>query len=64
LKTVSLQNNNITEEAAEALALVITFNTNLEKLYLGNNNFQLGGIIQIARALKSISLKFWTSITT
>ena len=54
LKLINLQSNNITEEAAKALASTISSNTGLEELYLGNNQLQLG-VIKIATALKSIS---------
>ena len=54
LKCINLQSNNITEKAAEALASVISSNTRLEELYLGNNQLQLG-VIKIANALKNIS---------
>ena len=54
LKVLDLQSNNITEEAAEALASIISSNTELEELYLGNNLLQLG-VIKISTALKDIS---------
>ena len=54
LKCFNLQNNNITEEAAEAFASIISSNTGLEELYLGNNQLQLG-VIKISTALKNIS---------
>ena len=38
LTVLDLNNNQITQEACEALALVINQNTGLEELYLGNNN--------------------------
>ena len=54
LKMINLQSNNITEKSAEALASIISSNTGLEELYLGNNTMQLG-VITISTALKSIS---------
>ena len=54
LKYIDLQSNNITEKAAEALACIISSNTGLEKLYLGNNQLQLG-VIKLSTALKNIS---------
>ena len=54
LKTLNLQNNNITDKAAEALASITSSNSGFEKLYLGNNHLQLG-VIKIVRELKNIS---------
>ena len=54
LKVFNLQSNNITEEAAEALVFVITRNSGLEKLYLGNNQLHLG-FFKIATGLQKIS---------
>ena len=54
LKLLDMRNNNITEEAAEALVSVISSNNGLEELYLGNNQLQVG-VITIATALKNIS---------
>ena len=54
LKIINLQSNNITEKSAEALASIISSNTELEELYLGNNTMQLG-VIVISTALKNIS---------
>ena len=57
IEILDLQNNNITERAAETLASVISNNTGLEELYLGNNHLEKG-IITISVALKKIlSLK-------
>ena len=49
-------NNNITEEAADDIAAVLSHNANLKVLYLGGNNLQTGGVIKIAKALKNVSL--------
>ena len=54
LKVLDLQNNFITEEAGEVLASIISSNTKLEELYLGNNHLQ-AGIIQVFTELKKIS---------
>ena len=54
LKVLDLQNNFITEEAGEVLASIISSNTKLEALYLGNNHLQ-AGIIKLFTALKKIS---------
>ena len=54
LKTIDLRSNNITEKSSEALASIISSNTGLEELYLGNNTIQLG-VIEISTALKDIS---------
>ena len=54
LKIINLQSNNITEKSAEALASIISSNTGLEELYLGNNTLQ-SGVITISTALKNIS---------
>ena len=57
LKVCNLQNNKITEGAAEALACIISSNNGLEELYLGNNQLQLGAI-KVAHSLqKNCSLK-------
>ena len=54
LKVLDLQNNFITEEAGEVLASIISSNTKLEELYLGNNHLQ-AGIIKVFTELKKIS---------
>ena len=54
LKMINLRSNNITEKAAEALASIISSNTGLEQLYLGNNIIHLG-VIKLAKALKKLS---------
>ena len=51
LKTLSLNNNNMTGEAAEDLASVIKNNSNLQQLYLANNDFKKSSIL-ILQALK------------
>ena len=54
LKVINLHKNNITEKSAESLSSIISSNTGLEELYLGNNQLQLGAA-QVATALKTIS---------
>ena len=57
LRCLDLQSNNITEEASEALASVISSDIGLEELYLGNNQLGLGAT-KIATSLKNVlSLK-------
>ena len=51
LKKLYLNNNNITEEAADDIATVISCNIHLQELKLGNNNLQTSGIIKVARSL-------------
>ena len=54
LKYLNINNNQITEEAGEALASVILHNTGLEELHLNGNN--LGeGLLKVVKALKHIS---------
>ena len=54
LKACNLRDNYITDKAAKALASVISNNTKLEELYLGNNQLQ-SGIIKIAITLQKVS---------
>ena len=54
LKYLNINNNQITEEAGEALASVILHNTVLEELHVSGNN--LGkGMLTVAKALQHIS---------
>ena len=54
LKNLNINNNHITEEAAEALASVILNNTGLEEIDISNNN--LGeGTLKVAKALQRIT---------
>ena len=55
LKKLYLNNNNITQGAADDIATVISSNINLQELNLGSNNLQASGTIRIARELKRIS---------
>ena len=54
LKVLSVNDNQVTEEAGKALASVILHNTGLKELYLRNNN--LGkGMLETAKALQHIT---------
>ena len=55
LKKLYLNNNNITEEAADDIATVISCNIHLQELNLGSNNLQTTGTIKIAQSLQRIS---------
>ena len=50
-----INNNDITEEAANDIAAVILNNTKLRILNLGENKFQTAGMIKIAKALQNMS---------
>ena len=54
LKYLSVQNNLISEEAADSIASVIKINTGIGELYLGNNKLGAGAL-KIIRALKEVS---------
>ena len=54
LKVLGLENNQITQEADEALASVIMHNTGLEELYLNDNNLR-AGTLKVAKALQHIT---------
>ena len=51
----SIEDNNVGEEAADDIALVLSHNPRLKEVYLHNNNFKTAGIIKIAKALQNIS---------
>ena len=54
LKFLNINNTQITDEAGEALASVVTHNTGLEELYLNDNN--LGeGMLVVTKALQQIT---------
>ena len=54
LKLLNINNTQITDEAGEALASVVTHNTGLEELHLSNNN--LGeGMLVVTKALQKIT---------
>ena len=54
LKLLNLYNNQLTEEAGEALASLILHNTGLKELHLSGNNLGEGMLI-VAKALEHIS---------
>ena len=54
LTVLYLNNNQIPQEAGEALASVIMHNTGLEELYLSDNNLGVG-TLKIAKALQCIT---------
>ena len=54
LQALELHDNQITEEAGEAIASVILTNTKLQHLILNNNNIGKG-ILHIAKALKQLN---------
>ena len=55
LEKLYLNNNNITVEAAEYIAAVISCNNHLQELNLGSNYLQTSGIIKITKSLQEIS---------
>ena len=55
LKLLDLENNSITEEAADDIAAVITNNKSLKFVNIGMNKLKSAGIVKIARALKDLS---------
>ncbi len=50
-----INHNNITDEAADDIAAVISCNTQLQELHLDSNDLQASGIIKISRSLQKIS---------
>ena len=54
LTVLGLNNNQIPQEAGEALASVIMHNTRLEELYLRSNNLGIGAI-EVAKSLQHIT---------
>ena len=54
LKKLYLNNNDITEEAADDIATAISCNVHLQELNLSSNNLQTSGTIKIARSLRKI----------
>ena len=55
LKRWYISKNNVTEEAAEDIAAVISCNTQLQEFDVSNNNLQAAGVITISKALQSIT---------
>ena len=54
LTAFSIGDNNVGEEAADNIALVLSHNCRLKEVYLHNNNFKTVGISKIAKALQNI----------
>ena len=54
LRKLNVRGNKLTEENSPALMSVITNNTELEELYLSNNQLQ-SAVIELAKALQKIS---------
>ena len=54
LTVLDLSNNQIPQEAGEAIASVITHNTRLEELYLHSNNLGIG-TMKVAKSLQHIT---------
>ena len=50
-----INRNNITHEAADDIAAVISYNTHLQELHLGSNDLRASGITKISRSLQKIS---------
>ena len=55
LKILDLNHSNITEEAANVIATVVSVNTDIQELNLGCNDLQKLGAIKIAKGLQKIS---------
>jgi len=55
LKVLSINNNNVGKKAADDIATVLSDNTKLQILNLGNNDFKTVGMIKIAKALHNFS---------
>ena len=53
LKLLDMPSNNINKESADDIAVVITNNTNLTKLYIADNYLGATGVTKIAKALVS-----------
>ena len=53
LVAFNLDNNNNSGTATDDIATVLSHNTQLYMLNLGNNNLQPAGIIKITRALQN-----------
>ena len=55
LTVLNISKNNIGEEAADDIAAVVAYNTQMQRLCLCNNYFQTSGVIKITEALKNTS---------
>ena len=53
LTVFDVQSNNITEEAADDIATVLSQNVKVQKLWLGGNNLGTLGTIKIAESLEN-----------
>ena len=53
LNVFGISNNNVSEEAADDIAIVLSHNTKLQKF--SSNSFKTAGMIKIAKALKNVS---------
>ena len=53
LKVLNIRDNQVTEEAADALSLAISNNTEIEHLWLSNNNLQ-AGVLKVVNALEAL----------
>ena len=47
-----ISNNYVSDKAADDIAMVLSHNANLQKLYLDNNKLKTVGMIKIVKALK------------
>ena len=54
IRLIHLENNYITEKAAESIAEVINNNPFLESISIGNNSLMSKGVIKISNALRSL----------
>ena len=57
LTKLHLSDNNITDEAADDIATILSHSNNLEVLTLNTNNFKISGVIKIINALQMSTLK-------
>ena len=55
LTKLYINHNNITDEAADDIAVAISCNIHLQELNLGSNKLQASGTIKIAKSLQKIS---------
>ena len=55
LEILNLHTNNVDEEAANDIAMILSRNTKLKELNLSNNSFKSVGMIKITKALQNIS---------
>jgi len=55
LTVFAMENNNISDEAADDIAAVLSHNTKLKELYLGGNTFKTTGAVKIMKSLQNTS---------